>query len=60
MDLNALETFIDVVRAGSFSAAARRASLPRSSVSLPFGLCRNVDTTRSAQTHDKRVAVEPH
>jgi DNA-binding transcriptional LysR family regulator len=34
MDLNALETFIDVVRAGSFSAAARRASLPRSSVSL--------------------------
>jgi DNA-binding transcriptional LysR family regulator len=34
MDLNALETFIDVVRAGSFSAAARRASMPRSSVSL--------------------------
>jgi len=34
MDLNAIETFIDVVRAGSFSAAARRASVPRSSVSL--------------------------
>ena len=34
MDLNALETFIDVVRAGSFSAAARRANMPRSSVSL--------------------------
>jgi DNA-binding transcriptional LysR family regulator len=34
MDLNALETFIYVVRAGSFSAAARRASMPRSSVSL--------------------------
>ena len=34
MDLNALETFIDVVRAGSFSAAARLASMPRSSVSL--------------------------
>src|ERR1700754_4460074 len=34
MDLNALETFIDVVRAGSFSAAARRSSMPRSSVSL--------------------------
>jgi DNA-binding transcriptional LysR family regulator len=34
MDLNALETFMDVVRAGSFSAAARRARMPRSSVSL--------------------------
>lgn len=34
MDLNALETFIDVVRAGSFAAAARRANVPRSSVSL--------------------------
>ncbi|QOZ08183.1 LysR family transcriptional regulator [Bradyrhizobium sp. CCBAU 51765] len=34
MDLNALKTFIDVVRAGSFSGAARRTGMPRSSVSL--------------------------
>lgn len=34
MDLNALKTFIDVVRAGSFSGAARRMGMPRSSVSL--------------------------
>jgi DNA-binding transcriptional LysR family regulator len=34
MDLNALETFIDVVHAGSFAAAARRTNIPRSSVSL--------------------------
>jgi len=34
MDLNVLKTFIDVVRAGSFSAAARKTGMPRSSVSL--------------------------
>jgi DNA-binding transcriptional LysR family regulator len=41
MDLNALETFVDVVRAGSFAAAARRANVPRSSVSLRI---RNLET----------------
>lgn len=34
MDLNALETFAVVVRAGSFAAAARQTGLPRSSISL--------------------------
>lgn len=34
MDLNALETFVTVVRAGSFAAAARDSNTPRSSVSL--------------------------
>lgn len=34
MDLNAIQTFADVVRAGGFSAAARRAGMPRSTVSL--------------------------
>jgi DNA-binding transcriptional LysR family regulator len=34
MDLNAIRTFIEVVRAGSFSAAARRLGMPRSTVSL--------------------------
>jgi len=34
MDLNAIRTFIEVVRAGGFSAAARRLGMPRSTVSL--------------------------
>jgi DNA-binding transcriptional LysR family regulator len=34
MDLNAVRTFIEVVRAGGFSAAARRLGMPRSTVSL--------------------------
>jgi DNA-binding transcriptional LysR family regulator len=34
MDLNAVGTFIEVVRAGGFSAAARRLGMPRSTVSL--------------------------
>jgi DNA-binding transcriptional LysR family regulator len=34
MDLNAIGTFIEVVRAGGFSAAARRLGMPRSTVSL--------------------------
>jgi DNA-binding transcriptional LysR family regulator len=34
MDLNSLQTFVAVVRAGGFSAAARQTSTPRSSVSL--------------------------
>lgn len=34
MDLNALETFVAVVRAGGFSAAAREIDMPRSSISL--------------------------
>jgi DNA-binding transcriptional LysR family regulator len=33
MELNSLQTFIDVVRAGGFSAAAREIDAPRSSVS---------------------------
>jgi DNA-binding transcriptional LysR family regulator len=34
MDLNAIGTFIEVVRTGGFSAAARRLGMPRSTVSL--------------------------
>src|SRR5262249_22911635 len=34
MDLNAVGTFVEVVRAGGFSAAARRLGMPRSTVSL--------------------------
>ena len=34
MDLNAIQTFIEVVRAGGFWAAARRLGMPRSTVSL--------------------------
>jgi DNA-binding transcriptional LysR family regulator len=34
MDLNAVGTFIEVVRAGGFSAAARRLGMPRSTISL--------------------------
>lgn len=34
MDLNAIGTFIEVVRAGGFSAAGRRLGMPRSTVSL--------------------------
>jgi DNA-binding transcriptional LysR family regulator len=34
MDLNALQTFVAVVRAGGFAAAARKTDTPRSSVSL--------------------------
>lgn len=34
MDLNAIRTFTEVVRAGGFSAAARRLGMPRSTVSL--------------------------
>jgi DNA-binding transcriptional LysR family regulator len=34
MDLNSLQTFIAVVRAGGFAAAARQTNTPRSSVSL--------------------------
>src|ERR1700748_1912514 len=34
MDLNAVRTFIEVVRAGVFAAAARRLGMPRSTVSL--------------------------
>src|SRR5262249_48633241 len=34
MDLNTIRTFIEVVRAGGFSAAARRLGIPRSTVSL--------------------------
>jgi DNA-binding transcriptional LysR family regulator len=34
MDLNAIGTFIEVVRAGGFSAAARRLGMPRSTISL--------------------------
>jgi DNA-binding transcriptional LysR family regulator len=34
LDLNALQTFVAVVRAGGFAAAARQAGIPRSTVSL--------------------------
>jgi DNA-binding transcriptional LysR family regulator len=34
MDLNSLQTFVAVVRAGGFAAAARQTNAPRSSVSL--------------------------
>ena len=34
MDLNSLQTFVAVVRAGGFAAAARQTDAPRSSVSL--------------------------
>jgi DNA-binding transcriptional LysR family regulator len=34
MDLNSLQTFVAVVRAGGFAAAARQTNTPRSSVSL--------------------------
>src|SRR4051812_32778757 len=34
MDLNSIHTFVAVVRAGGFSAAARQTGSPRSSVSL--------------------------
>ncbi|WP_170937066.1 MULTISPECIES: LysR family transcriptional regulator [Rhodomicrobium] len=34
MDLNTIQTFADVVRAGGFSAAARQSGMPRSTVSL--------------------------
>ena len=34
MDLNAIQTFVAVVRAGGFAAAARETDMPRSSVSL--------------------------
>src|SRR5262249_41912820 len=34
MDLNSLQTFVAVVRAGGFAAAARQTDTPRSSVSL--------------------------
>jgi DNA-binding transcriptional LysR family regulator len=34
MDLNAVRTFIEVVRAGGFSAASRHLGMPRSTVSL--------------------------
>lgn len=34
MDLNALQTFVSVVRSGGFAAAARQIDMPRSTVSL--------------------------
>src|SRR5215475_3677245 len=42
MDLNTLQTFVAVVRAGGFAAAARQTRTPRSSVSLRI---RNLERT---------------
>src|SRR5262245_37615237 len=42
MDLNSLQTFVSVVRAGGFAAAARQTNTPRSSVSLRI---RNLEKT---------------
>lgn len=46
MDLNSLQTFVAVVRAGGFAAAARHTNAPRSSVSLRIRNLENALGTR--------------
>ena len=65
MDLNALETFIDVVRAGSFSAAGRLLELTTPAVSKRLAQLEarlgvrllNRSTRRISLTHEGEFAA---
>ncbi|MBP0444781.1 LysR family transcriptional regulator [Roseomonas sp. SSH11] len=57
VDLNAVQTFAEVVRAGGFSAAARRLGIPRSTVSLRVQALERATGTRLLKRSTRAVSL---